>query len=989
MPDIDLKKENIPFWAGGDGVLRVHLAVADPLKMLPADTGDLLSVGFNAGGTQPFSIGGTDNVKLGIDAETSASLAPYWSTSGDRLKVLADYGLLNYFDGGHADRLLLALALGGKASADLSSKFKYSALTADASLKAGADAAYVLVRSFPADKPAGELIADFFKGLRLPSDVDGPLADDEVIIFEYGGYLNFAASVGAGYEISGSKGIDLRKDKAKDGDNVDVAGLEFVEKYGFSLMAKLGFAAGVAGRFRIEVRPGSADGWARVVVRKSRNKMFSIAADVEAGATLESDGLPNDTADEFVSALVGVKSKNWLNLFNQVKDLTDFDKLQAYVDKLAQSFIEEYTGKAFDKLDDNAEFTQALALIRKAAQQYMDAGDRAVTLFDKYFDAATGALDAKLTEALDFIKQAQSWADIKDKINDKVGDSRLSDALWAAIGQLTDGDQLGWMLGKVNVGDKIVDSLEALKERADKVIALARSGANDEIRRLIALAKSKFPYDKLVNELAGLDAAKLKAITDKRLEGFVERIVGNSIDKLKDSEVGAAVTKFNRVLVAVDGFKEKLFAKGGLVEQALNSSYKFKLHAEYKRTSEDKALLDVEFDLGQEGGRALMRKAGMGDFLGVIEGYDAGFVKLNEGALTHTATRETSLAVNITGWHLNWNYQSLDRIITSTAQNFVPGPKGTLNVLTTVELTKEKEVKKRDRERTYTNMMLRFVGESHGTLEKNEAGNAFLVNSLTGMESSYELSITRSKTKRRELEQALSFADDFRITATDKDAVDAVAPYLDEDGGNVGDTSVTYNAAFTEDGLRSLFTKQFSPVDERFLRETARRIVLTNYMRKGADFPLWGWCYWSENFYKAWKQNAQTFENSSNVTQDSQPMGNLKPPSAQLTLPRGHGGTRIVSTLYKIEESLIKGMRALSILVRSGEKLDPREFEDRLADFGKALAMYDKFDEGDNTVFAMFDALIQHNAAGQPYRESSLEVKINKNGKETTKVLVA
>src|SRR3954464_11314183 len=100
MPDIDLKKEDIPFWAGGDGVLRVHLSVSDPTAMLPADTGDLLSVNFNAGGTQPFSAGGPDNVKRGIHAETNASLAPYWSTSGERLKALADYGLLNYFDGG-------------------------------------------------------------------------------------------------------------------------------------------------------------------------------------------------------------------------------------------------------------------------------------------------------------------------------------------------------------------------------------------------------------------------------------------------------------------------------------------------------------------------------------------------------------------------------------------------------------------------------------------------------------------------------------------------------------------------------------------------------------------------------------------------------------------------------------------------------------------------------------------------------------------------
>ena len=124
-------------------------------------------------------------------------------------------------------------------------------------------------------------------------------------------------------------------------------------------MAKLGLTGGVAGRFRIEVRPG-ANGWAHVVVRKSRDKRFSIAADVTAGATFESEGLPG-SADDFVSALVGLNSKNWLQLFNQVESLTDFNSLRLYLDKLAQGFVEDLaallaigvrTGEAFDDAQD-------------------------------------------------------------------------------------------------------------------------------------------------------------------------------------------------------------------------------------------------------------------------------------------------------------------------------------------------------------------------------------------------------------------------------------------------------------------------------------------------------------------------------------------------------------------------------------------------------------------------------------------------------------
>jgi hypothetical protein len=988
MADINLKKDKIPFLLDGDSALNVHLAVADPTKKLPENTADLFSLGFKGGAAKPFSVGGGDNVTLGVDAEAGASLSPYWASSGDRLKALETYGLMDYFDGGkHAGRLLLVLALGAKADAELAGKFKYSALSAGASLKAGADAAYALVRSFPADTPAIDLVPRFFKSFRLPTDVNGPLAEDELIVFEYGGYLNFAASVAAGYELSGSKGFAFNKDKGVGSDEVDVSGLDFVEKYSFSLVAKLGFTAGVAGRFRVEVRPGSSEGWARVVVRKSRSKTFSIAADVEANASFESEGLP-ESSDEFVSALVGVKSKNWLNLFNRVKDLSDFDTLKLHLDKLAQAFIEEYTGKAFEELADKTKLDEALALVRRAARQYTEAGDRAVTLFDKYFDAAAGVVDAKLTEALDFIRDAPSWDDIKAKINDKLGDPRLSDTLWAVVGQLTDGDALNWMLGKVKIKDALVDSLQELKARADKAIALARDAAHAEIRRLVALAKSKFPFDPLVGELAGLDAAKLKQLADKRLVGFVERLIGSSIDKLKDSEVGAAVTKFHKVLVAVDEFKEKVFGKDGLAAKALNSSYKLKLHAEYKRASENNALLDVEFDLNRDAGRALMRKAGRGDFFGVIKGYDAGVVKLNEGVLTHKATRETSLAVNVSGWHLNWNYTSLDRIITETEQHISPGPKGTLDVLTNIDLTKEKDVR-RQRERVYTNMMLRFVGESHGVLEANEAGNAYLVNSLTGMEASYKLLFEDDKTKPEELARYLSFADEFGVAATDKEALDAVTPYLTVKDGNVGKAEVTYNATFTEDGLRSLFAEVFSPVDEQFLRKTARRIVLANYMSRGGALTSMGWAYWTDDLYKKWKQEGPNFLNHSAWTVDDVPeIEGVRTPK-QAVIFKNNGGVQIVYTLYSIEESLIKGMRALSILARSGEKLDPREFEKRLADFGKALKLYDSFDEGDNTVFAMFDALIKRNAGGKPYLESSLEVKITQDDETTTKVLVS
>ena len=56
MSNIELKKTDIPFWFGGDGVLKVDVNVVDPTKPIPPTDNDILAVDFSIGGSQPFSI---------------------------------------------------------------------------------------------------------------------------------------------------------------------------------------------------------------------------------------------------------------------------------------------------------------------------------------------------------------------------------------------------------------------------------------------------------------------------------------------------------------------------------------------------------------------------------------------------------------------------------------------------------------------------------------------------------------------------------------------------------------------------------------------------------------------------------------------------------------------------------------------------------------------------------------------------------------------
>ena len=964
MSNIELKKTDIPFWFGGDGVLKVDVNVLDPTKPIPPTDNDILAVDFSIGGSQPFSVGAHDSFKFQIDASASAKFLPLWSSSSaERLKLLDDYGLHGYFDGGsHSGLVLLVLKIGAKADASLSAKFNYLNLTANASLAAGADGNYALIRSFPDNTPALDLVKRFLGSLRLPANINAPLNADEVIAFDYGGYVRFKGSLGFGYEISGSSSFEINQ-------------LQFSEKYAFTLMAKLGIESSVAGDFRIEVRQGSQPGWAQIVLRKRRSRSVTIAADVSATATFEQEGLP-ENADDFLSALIGLNSKNWLNLFQQVHELTDFNKLQVYLDNLAKSFIEEYTGKAFETLANQTQLDEVINLIGKVIDQYNQVGDNAVTLFDKYFNIVTGAVDQELTKALNLIKDATSWDQLKGQIDS---------TLWQVVNQLTDGDPLSWFLGRIEIDGQILNSLDEIKSRADKVLDLIQNQAHAEIRRLIALAKSKFPLDGFIKELGHIDWMKLQTLSEHRLTGFVERLVGQSIKGLSNTQLGKVVTKFHGILDGIDNFKNTLYKK---IKQTLDQSFSFQLHAEYSRASENDALLDFELNLNTTNGQGLMAKAGQGDFADVLAAYSTGDVKLNSGVLSHKVTRQSKFSVNVTGWHLGWNYQGLDRLVTEAEQRIIPESNGQLSIITTFDMQKEKE-RKRNGERVYTNLLLRFIGESHGNIEFNKANQEYLVDAITRMSANYTLVFQDPSTTEQELAQYLSFADDFGLAASDEAALQTLEPLLPTDAhGNFGETSITYKVRFTEEGLRSLFTHPFSAIDEMYLRRTMRLIVLANYLNKGATLRDEAWCYWTPGIQEVWAKGQSDFENHFSLTFNPiapSPLTNLKAPNS-VTLNKNQ--LLQLSTLYFIENDVVQGMRNLSSLIQSKQKLSPREFETAMGDFGSALKQYDDFDEGDNTIFAILDKLIDRYAGGQ-HRNSSLELKSTLNGQTVTKMLIA
>jgi hypothetical protein len=172
-------------------------------------------------------------------------------------------------------------------------------------------------------------------------------------------------------------------------------------------------------------------------------------------------------------------------------------------------------------------------------------------------------------------------------------------------------------------------------------------------------------------------------MAERRLVGFVERLIGKAIANLGNTELGKVVTRFHETLDTVKKFETTLYDK---IKAALDQSFQFQLHAEYSRATEQTALLDFEIDLRTDAGKRLMKAAGHGNFAEVLNSYDGGAVKLHEGVLTHKVTKQSKFNVNIVGWHLGWNYQGLDRVITQSEQRINADAGGQLTIITTFDL---------------------------------------------------------------------------------------------------------------------------------------------------------------------------------------------------------------------------------------------------------------------------------------------------------------
>ena len=666
MPKISIPNQQVPFLLGGTGSVSVDTGEIAPGQPIDPKAVSLLAVAFDGSGAAPVTIGLPDSVKLAITGRTSVDLVPVFATSVPAAQQrLADHALSGFLASpAGTGQGVLCFEAKASATATGSSSFSYSGLKTTVTLDTGADAAYSFLRAFDSRRPAGVVLAEFFREMRLPEQGTRAPEPGEAIALTFGGYLQLGSRIAAGYELSGTKAFAVGQ-------------LALSEHYDLSVIGSIDLTARVAGRYRILLTAGDHAGWARVRVTRHAEQELKVAADVKVDAANQLN-LPG-SAREFLGAALGVNGKNFVTLFDRALELSDFTAFRGATDGLAQKFVEAMVGKAFDALQAQPEFDRLLALAGRIVKSYAEVEDRAVTLFDRYFDR----LETQLTPFLD---RLQHLAD------DGLATLRqqLTPEQWTMLAQLTDGDPLAFLLDQVVVDGQPRDSRALLMARAGQALDLVRNVAHEDLRRVIATAKQQFSLDQFIRDLAAIDTVdELKAVANDKLGLFVRRLVGRTLDS--SNNLKEALKEIQAVLKNVDAFANRLF---DAFKEASNSSYGLALRAEYSRATSSDALIDVSINVAHPRASGFLRLAGRGDFDAILGTTDANVVRVHEGLFTHRTARTAPFKVNIVGWHTNYQYEGFDAVITETSQRLVPSANG-ITIFTTADLQVERERRRR------------------------------------------------------------------------------------------------------------------------------------------------------------------------------------------------------------------------------------------------------------------------------------------------------
>ena len=550
--------------------------------------------------------GGT--VSFGFEASVRSG-AGVFDKSADAIRSLqleAPSSLNLDIPGTPTDRYLLML-FGYKAAGSFSATHPIGVLgSLTFGAKADAGGIYAVLHRFAANDGAGSVLGRTVSSWRLPRQIAN--ADDlkpgTWLIAETDGSLAINLKAQMGYDFNFVRQAHLLGMTRELGAKID-AGLE----------ATLGFS--VSGKHIVCIGRETDDPVYRLRLYKQKKKGINAGLNLTIGVTGQAE-LPGNL-DEFVKAVFGVHGEQVVRDLQLIREWTDPTK------DLSDTVARLLNDTGLDLLTRATGF-DARAEFEKARQKLLDA----FALWDGLSERASAAL-WKILGNFGEAETATFKTFLEALANPDPNAS--SQALAQALQKVTFGDTAEgqWLAAIADRGLlKLSEQLVQVRQIARQTLQILNGG---EIKRLQDFINERLNLDTVRNAITENDFNNLDKWLIKRLSDFLDKEL-----RFEDlDEIRAAI---NGVFAKASEIYDKSL-------QALHNRYSLEFAATYEKTTENTALLDVEFDLNQPPAVAALREVVVDGKLDNLLVNEVAGVRLNTASLSHQIKRRTDVQIHM------------------------------------------------------------------------------------------------------------------------------------------------------------------------------------------------------------------------------------------------------------------------------------------------------------------------------------------------------
>jgi hypothetical protein len=932
----------------GKGALTVGMAGASALsETAPFPDGTRALVVAKAGGTSPNLKFGTDEVKCQASFQGDASVTLTICQPGDPTPIHVG-SKAEPVPAGQIGALFQINAEGSaKAGASVPGPAGFSF---GLSAAAGGGVSLARYRLYERNRPARAVLLDTVADLRLPA-ARGTLATlpdaGEIVQFSYNGFVELGAALNWGYALNGSEGFQVKDIQAS-------------IEYAFKAKASVSVNYRLAGEFAVSVLAGTTPGFARVVLHKRRDAKFSAAAGFQFDGRGQLKGLP-ETPNEFLGAFLGTDVQSALQLFDKTVQLTDLAQLEKLTGTLFSGVVEDLSAKWLGALLEQANVKTFLSELNKAVKAYKSIDERIIGTVTGLYERLLGPEKDTLERVLHVIKGLNNREELAKVVDPKAVE---------VIQLLTGGDIFALMFGDSNA------KFAELHHTVSTVLDMVVSPDFDRLRDVIDAVKERLKLDVLFGRLEKISTpAKLKGLTDKTLEGLVERIVGRTFDEIRKSAAGEAFKDLHDTLTKLQKFKTTFNER---IQGAFDQSVSMRINFLYARATSDRALLDVEIDVRTPAGEALFQDAVAGRMRELFVRAQGEIVRVNDALLTHEVTRSSQLQINVLGWE----HKRLVEVVGKVEHSLQSHDGGLVQVFTTETSLKElsESGRKSSREKMQTNMVLRMAGETFG--EPSDAKTQrFVIKTLERLSCKYEFLQEDELTDIKELSEYLALGQQLKLVP------DSLLADLEEQfGSKLGKVTAKYVVRFDHKAIHDAFTAVQPGEVIQIARKVARRLVAAQFAtgREKLTKAAIGLAYASDSVASTFYDVGQTALEKASIK--------VRVPAsitggATMLDTIGPLGTdfrkSILTTLFLIERSLSDRLGKLDQTIDDArlkqKPVSPEDLVDAAKDVAAAAADMDQFN-GPNSFFAIIDTLIARGGAGKAHRESALVLTITPPG---------